>query len=40
MYFLYRDGKYIDMAARAFGDFCRKIADVAIHAHAQDWADH
>jgi glutamate--cysteine ligase len=42
MYFLYRDGKYIDMAGKSFRDFlARKIPDVAhIEPMLSDWADH
>jgi glutamate--cysteine ligase len=42
MYFLYRDGKYIDMAGKSFRDFlARKIPEVAhIEPMLSDWADH
>lgn len=42
MYFLYRDGKYIDMAGKSFRDFlARKIPEVAhIEPQMSDWADH
>src|SRR3984893_6403328 len=42
MYFVYRDGKYIDVAGRSFRDFlARKIAEVAhIEPVLSDWADH
>jgi glutamate--cysteine ligase len=42
MYFLYRDGKYIDMAGKSFRDFLAgKIAEVAhITPMLSDWADH
>src|SRR5947209_15750212 len=41
-YFLYRDGKYIDMAGKSFRDFlARKIPEVAhIEPMLSDWADH
>ena len=42
MYFVYRDGKYIDVAGRSFRDFLdRKIPEVAhIEPSMSDWADH
>lgn len=42
MYFLYRDGKYIDVAGKSFRDFLdRKIPQVAhIEPMLSDWADH
>jgi glutamate--cysteine ligase len=42
MYFLYRDGKYIDMAGQSFRKFlAREIPDVAhIEPMMSDWADH
>jgi len=42
MYFVYRDGKYIDVAGRSFRDFlARKIPEVAhITPMMSDWADH
>jgi glutamate--cysteine ligase len=42
MYFLYRDGKYIDMAGQSFRKFlAREIAEVAhITPMLSDWADH
>jgi glutamate--cysteine ligase len=42
MYFLYRDGKYIDMAGRSFRQFlAREIPEVAhITPMMSDWADH
>jgi glutamate--cysteine ligase len=42
MYFLYRDGKYIDMAGKSFRDFlARKIPEVKhIEPTMADWADH
>ena len=42
MYFVYRDGKYIDVAGRSFRDFlARKIPEVAhIEPSMSDWADH
>jgi len=42
MYFLYRDGKYIDMAGQSFRKFlAREIAEVThIEPMLSDWADH
>jgi glutamate--cysteine ligase len=42
MYFIYRDGKYIDLAGRSFRDFlAHKIPEVAhIEPQMSDWADH
>src|SRR3954447_8545976 len=42
MYFVYRDGKYIDMAGRSFRKFlAREIPEVAhITPMLSDWADH
>ena len=42
MYFVYRDGKYIDVAGKSFRDFlARKIPEVAhITPAMSDWADH
>jgi glutamate--cysteine ligase len=42
MYFLYRDGKYIDMAGKSFRKFlAREIPEVAhIEPMLSDWADH
>jgi glutamate--cysteine ligase len=42
MYFVYRDGKYIDVAGRSFRDFlARRIPEVAhIEPSMSDWADH
>ncbi|HTT99821.1 MAG TPA: glutamate--cysteine ligase [Rhizomicrobium sp.] len=42
MYFVYRDGKYIDVAGKSFRDFlARKIPEVAhIEPTMADWADH
>jgi glutamate--cysteine ligase len=42
MYFVYRDGKYIDVAGKSFRDFlARKIAEVRdIEPTMADWADH
>jgi glutamate--cysteine ligase len=42
MYFLYRDGKYIDMAGKSFRKFlAREIPEVAhITPMLSDWADH
>jgi glutamate--cysteine ligase len=42
MYFVYRDGKYIDVAGKSFRDFLdRKIPEVAhIEPAMSDWADH
>jgi glutamate--cysteine ligase len=42
MYFLYRDGKYIDMAGKSFRDFlARKIPEVKdVEPTMADWADH
>ena len=42
MYFVYRDGKYIDVAGKSFRDFlARKIAEVKdIEPRMSDWADH
>jgi len=42
MYFLYRDGKYIDMAGKSFRKFlAREIPEVAhIDPMMSDWADH
>src|SRR5580698_8678203 len=42
MYFVYRDGKYIDVAGRSFRDFlARKIPEVKdITPMMSDWADH
>ncbi len=42
MYFVYRDGKYHDVAGRSFRDFlARKIPEVAhIEPALSDWADH
>src|SRR5579872_2614270 len=42
MYFVYRDGKYIDVSGRSFRDFlARKIPEVAhITPMMSDWADH
>src|SRR5882757_1199405 len=42
MYFLYRDGKYIDMAGKSFRDFlAHNIPEVAhITPMLSDWADH
>jgi glutamate--cysteine ligase len=42
MYFVYRDGKYIDVAGRSFRDFlAHKIPEVAeIEPQMSDWADH
>ena len=42
MYFVYRDGKYIDVAGKSFRDFlARKIPQVAhITPMMSDWADH
>ena len=42
MYFVYRDGKYIDVAGKSFRDFlARKIPEVAhLTPMMSDWADH
>ena len=42
MYFIYRDGKYIDVAGKSFRDFlARKIPEVGhIEPMLSDWADH
>jgi glutamate--cysteine ligase len=42
MYFVYRDGRYHDMAGKSFRDFlARKIPEVAhIEPSMSDWADH
>jgi glutamate--cysteine ligase len=42
MYFVYREGKYIDVAGRSFRDFlAHKIPEVAhIEPTMADWADH
>jgi glutamate--cysteine ligase len=42
MYFVYRDGKYIDVAGKSFRDFlARKIPEVKdIEPQMSDWADH
>ncbi len=42
MYFVYRDGKYIDVAGKSFREFlARKIPEVAhIEPSMSDWADH
>jgi glutamate--cysteine ligase len=42
MYFVYRDGKYIDVAGKSFRDFlARKIPEVAhLAPMMSDWADH
>src|SRR5436853_5368698 len=42
MYFIYRDGKYIDMAGKSFRKFlAREIVEVAhIEPMLSDWADH
>jgi glutamate--cysteine ligase len=42
MYFVYRDGKYIDVAGKSFRDFlARKIPEVAQYEPSMsDWADH
>jgi len=42
MYFVYRDGKYVDVAGRSFRDFLeRKIPDVRhVTPMMSDWADH
>ena len=42
MYFVYRDGKYIDVAGRSFRDFLEhKIPEVKhIEPQMSDWADH
>lgn len=42
MYFLYRDGRYIDMAGRSFRKFlAREIPEVAhLAPQLSDWADH
>lgn len=42
MYFLYRDGKYIDLAGKSFRDFLEhKIPEVKhIDPQMSDWADH
>jgi len=42
MYFVYRDGKYIDVSGKSFRDFmARKIPEVAnITPMMSDWADH
>jgi glutamate--cysteine ligase len=42
MYFIYRDGKYIDVAGKSFRDFlAHKIPEVAnIDPQMSDWADH
>ncbi|HWC62216.1 MAG TPA: glutamate--cysteine ligase [Rhizomicrobium sp.] len=42
MYFVYRDGKYIDVAGKSFRDFlAHKIPEVAhIEPSMSDWADH
>jgi len=42
MYFVYRDGKYIDVAGKSFRDFlAHKIPEVAnIDPQMSDWADH
>jgi glutamate--cysteine ligase len=42
MYFVYRDGKYIDVAGKSFRDFlARKIPEVKdIEPTMADWADH
>ncbi|HEY0282013.1 MAG TPA: glutamate--cysteine ligase [Rhizomicrobium sp.] len=42
MYFVYRDGKYIDVAGKSFRDFlARKIPEVKdIEPQLSDWADH
>jgi glutamate--cysteine ligase len=42
MYFVYRDGRYFDVAGKSFRDFlARKIPEVAhIEPSMSDWADH
>lgn len=42
MYFIYRDGKYIDLAGKSFRDFlAHKIPEVKhIEPQMSDWADH
>jgi glutamate--cysteine ligase len=42
MYFVYRDGKYIDVAGKSFRDFlARKISEVEdVEPTMADWADH
>jgi glutamate--cysteine ligase len=42
MYFVYRDGRYIDVAGKSFRDFlARRIPEVAhIEPTMSDWADH
>jgi glutamate--cysteine ligase len=42
MYFVYRDGKYFDVAGKSFRDFlARRIPEVAhIEPSMSDWADH
>jgi glutamate--cysteine ligase len=42
MYFVYRDGRYIDVAGRSFRDFlARRIPEIAhIEPSMSDWADH
>ena len=42
MYFVYRDGRYIDVAGKSFRDFlARKIPEIAhIEPTMADWADH
>jgi glutamate--cysteine ligase len=42
MYFVYRDGKYIDVAGKSFRDFlARKIPELSgITPMMSDWADH
>ncbi len=42
MYFVYRDGKYIDVAGRSFRDFlARKIPELKdVEPQMSDWADH
>ena len=42
MYFVYRDGQYIDVAGKSFRDFlARKIPEIAhIEPAMSDWADH
>jgi glutamate--cysteine ligase len=42
MYFVYREGKYIDVAGKSFRDFlARKIPEVAhVEPSMSDWADH
>jgi glutamate--cysteine ligase len=42
MYFVYRDGRYIDLAGRSFRDFlARKIPEVKdVEPMMSDWADH